>query len=183
MDWLQFGVQWLHVLAGITWFGAVIYNDFILIPGLMKLPVDQQRAAGEAVGAQATKVIVPAAIAVIVLGIIRGTVFGPIRSVDALFGTAYGLTWLVALAVACLTFYWGYWVIGAAIQRFSALDPALAVTADGRETPEYAALVADIKRKGMIELVFFVVILTCMVLMRFRAVGTGDSRAGRASRW
>ena len=91
-------------MAGIAWFGAVIYNDFILIPGLMKLPVDQQRAAGEAVGAQATKVIVPAAIAVIVLGIIRGTVFGPIRSVDALFGTAYGLTWLVALAVACLTF-------------------------------------------------------------------------------
>jgi uncharacterized membrane protein len=24
MDWLQFGVQWLHVLTAITWFGAVI---------------------------------------------------------------------------------------------------------------------------------------------------------------
>ena len=106
MDWLQFGIQWLHVLAGITWFGAVIYNDFILIPGLMKLPIGVQRDAGQAVGAQANKVIIPAATAVIVLGILRGTIFGSIRSTDALFGTSYGITWLVAIVFAISAYLW-----------------------------------------------------------------------------
>ena len=45
MDWLQVVVQWLHVLGGITWFGTVIYGDFILIPALMTLTPDIQRAA------------------------------------------------------------------------------------------------------------------------------------------
>jgi hypothetical protein len=106
VDWLQFGVQWLHVLAAITWFGAVIYTDFILIPGLMKLPIDQQRTAGGAVGEQAFRVIVGAATATIILGVLRGTLFGQIRSVDALLGTSYGITWLVALVVAIVTFSW-----------------------------------------------------------------------------
>lgn len=73
MDWFVFGIQWLHVLAGVTWFGAVIYNDFILIPAFIKLPVDLQRAAGRAIGAQGQKVILPTATAAIVLGILRGT--------------------------------------------------------------------------------------------------------------
>jgi len=135
MDWLLFGVQWLHVLAGITWFGAVIYADLILIPGLLNLPVDQQRAAGGAVAAQARKVIIPTAAAVIVLGILRGTLFGPIRSADALFGTAYGITWLVALVVAVVAFFWGLNVIGAAVARFNAFDMSRAALADGRPSP------------------------------------------------
>jgi hypothetical protein len=64
-------------------------------------------------------VIIGAASAVIVLGILRGTVFGQIKTLDALT-TTYGLTWLVALVLALFTFYWGYRVIGAALARFEA---------------------------------------------------------------
>jgi uncharacterized membrane protein len=46
MDWLLFAVQWLHVITAITWFGAVIYNDFILIPALTTLPPREQKSAG-----------------------------------------------------------------------------------------------------------------------------------------
>ena len=167
MDWLVFGIQWLHVLTAITWFGAVIYNDLILIPALMKLPVDQGRAAGGAIRVQGTKVIVPVAAAVIVLGFLRGTVFGQIRSADALFGTAYGITWLAALVVAIVAFYWGVKVIGAAIEKFSAFDMSRASLADGSPNPEFTALVADIKRKSSLELLMFLVIFTGMILMRF----------------
>ena len=167
MDWFVFGIQWLHILAGITWFGAVIYNDFILIPALMKLPADQQRAAGGAISVQGSRIIKPVAAAVIVLGVLRGTVFGQIRSADALFGTTYGLTWLVALVVSIVAFYWGVKVIGGAIEKATSFDISRASLADGSPNPEFTALVADVKRKGGIELLMFLVIFTCMILMRF----------------
>lgn len=166
MDWLQFAVQWIHVLAAITWFGAVIYTDFILIPGVTTLPPREQRTAGEAIGRQAVKVIIGAAGAVIVLGILRGTVFGQIKSVDALT-TAYGLTWLLALVLSVFTFYWGLKVITPAVERFSAFDLDQATLADGTANPVMLGLIADIKRKTQLELVFFLVIFTCMILMRF----------------
>jgi len=166
MDWGQFAVQWLHVIAAITWFGAVIYNDFILIPALTTLPPRIQRTAGGAIGIQADKVLKGAASAVIVLGILRGTVFGSIRSLDAVT-TTYGLTWLVALGLALVTFVWGVRFIGGALERFNAFDVEQAVLADGSPNPVMTAMIADIKRKSQVELVLFLAIFTCMILMRF----------------
>jgi uncharacterized membrane protein len=166
MDWVLFAVQWLHVITAITWFGAVIYNDFILIPALTTLPPREQRSAGGAIGRQAEKVILGAASAVIVLGILRGTVFGQIKSVDALT-TTYGLTWLVALVLALFTFYWGYRVLGAALARFTAFDLDQATLPDGSANPVLTGMIADIKRKSQFELLLFLAIFTCMILMRF----------------
>ena len=166
MDWPQFAVQWLHVLLAITWFGAVIYTDFILIPAITTLPPREQRTAGSAIGNQSARIITGAAMAVIVLGILRGTVFGSIRSVDALL-TTYGLTWLFALGLAIFTFFWGLKVIVGALERFNAFDLDQATLPDGRPNPVMLALIADIKRKSQLELVFFLAIFTCMILMRF----------------
>ena len=166
MDWLQFAVQWLHVLAAITWFGAVIYTDFILIPAITTLPPREQRMAGAAIGRQSVRVIMGAATAVIVLGILRGTVFGQIKSFEALT-TAYGLTWLVALVLSLVTYYWGLRVITPAVERFNAFDLEQATLPDGSPNPAMLALIADIKRKTLTELLFFFAIFTCMILMRF----------------
>jgi uncharacterized membrane protein len=166
MDWLQFAVQWLHVLFAITWFGAVIYTDFILIPAITTLPPREQRTAGSAIGNQSARIITGAAMAVIVLGFLRGTVFGSIKSVDALT-TTYGLTWLFALVLAIFTFFWGLKVIVGALERFNAFDLDQATLPDGSTNPVMLGLIADIKRKSQLELVFFLVIFTCMILMRF----------------
>lgn len=166
MDWLQFGVQWLHVLTAITWFGAVIYTDFVLIPALTTLPPREQRTAGSAIGTQSARIITVTAIAVIVLGFLRGTVFGSIKGIDDLT-TAYGLTWLFALILATFTFFWGLRVIIPAVERFSAFDLDQATLPDGSPNPVMVGLVNDIKRKSQIELVFFLVIFTTMILMRF----------------
>src|SRR5579885_496679 len=40
-------IQWLHVLLGICWFGGVLYLDFVVIPALMTLPLEQQRAVSK----------------------------------------------------------------------------------------------------------------------------------------
>jgi hypothetical protein len=38
---------------------------------------------------------------------------------------------------------------------------------DGSVNPELALLIADIKRKSQLELLLFLAIFTCMILMRF----------------
>ncbi len=71
MDWLQFAVQWLHVLGGILWFGSSLTFNFIVVPALLTLPFAQQPSTGAALGRMAERVIRPAAALVIILGILR----------------------------------------------------------------------------------------------------------------
>lgn len=166
MDWLQVVVQWLHVLMGITWFGSAITLNFIVIPAMTKLPLDRQREFGRHLGERADFVIKRAAMAVIVLGILRGTVFGPIKSVDVLTST-YGITWIVGLIAATSTFVWGTRFVGAAVFRMNSIDAAHAFNNDGTMTPAFSSAFAVVKRNGLLELVGFVVVFTCMILMRF----------------
>lgn len=91
---------------------------------------------------------------VILLGIVRGTVFGPIDSIDALFGTAYGITWLVALVVS----------IGLVVNGARNIGPA---TTALKDAPDFAAAGARLQRFAQIDLVGFLIVFTCMILMRF----------------
>jgi uncharacterized membrane protein len=166
MDWLQFIIQWLHVFFGIFWFGAVLYADFILFPALATLPLASQREIGRTIGPRAVQIIAPVAGLVILLGIIRGTVFGQIKSLDGLT-TTYGLTWLIALVAAIATFYWGLRVIVPAVERLNAISLDAALGADGAPSPTLASAIDRLKRTSMLELVGFFVIFTCMILMRF----------------
>ena len=166
MDWLLVAAQWLHVVTAIVWFGSVLYSDFVLIPALNTLPLPIQRTVGAAIGRRANRVIPPVAGAVILLGIIRGTVFGPIKSLDAL-ATPYGITWLVSLVLAIATFIYGVRLITPALDRLAAMPDAEALNPDGTPTPALNALVAHVKKIVGAELLLFLVIFTCMILMRF----------------
>jgi hypothetical protein len=165
VDWLTFIVQWLHVLFGIVWFGTVLYNAVILIPAISPMPLERQREVTEAIGRQATKVIRPIAIGVILLGIVRGTVFGPVDELG--LTSAYGLTWLLSLIVAVGAYLWGERVVVAAIDRMNAIPTAEAVGPDGQPTPVLVEAVDRVKRVAVLELGFFFVIFTGMILMRF----------------
>jgi uncharacterized membrane protein len=149
--------QWLHVLLGITWFGATIYSDVILVPALMSLPVEKQRMVGGAIAARTDKVISPVAILVIILGFIRGTFLGQLHSFQDVIGTAYGITWLVGLLVAIAIFVWAKMFLSPALKRLNE-------TAD---TAEYAVVMERVKVLALSELAGFAVVFTCMILMRF----------------
>ena len=166
MNWAQFVVQWLHVLLGIVWFGTVLYNAVILIPAISRLPLASQRQIGRAIGEQGFKVIRPVSAAVILLGILRGTVFGPIKGLEELT-TAYGITWLVALAFSIGAATWAEVMVKPAIERMNAIPEAEALSADGTPAPALATAVGQVKRVAVLELGFFLVIFTCMILMRF----------------
>ena len=166
MDWVLFAVQWLHVLLAMLWFGGLLYADFILIPAFSTLPLQTQRAAAAALGVRANRIIPPVAGLVILLGILRGTVFGQIRSLDALTST-YGITWLVALVVAIGTFVFGLRVIGPSLERLGTIPEAEAMNPDGSPSAKLQLLLEAAKRNSLLELLGFFVIFTCMILMRF----------------
>ena len=102
----------------------------------------------------------------IVLGILRGTVFGQIQSLDELT-TTYGLTWLVALIAAVGTFAWAKMKIEPGIHRMNAIPLAEALLPNGTPSPAMLAAVGVLKRATALELIGFLVVFTCMILMRF----------------
>jgi len=163
MNWIVFGAQWLHILLGILWFGNALVLAVITIPALNHLSIVAQREFGAHLGERALRVFDIVGPSVIILGIIRGTLLGPIKDADFLFGTAYGLTWLVALVAAIATFLWGRFVIMGGVSRMN-LAP---LNADGTASHELEVAIAQVKLLATLELLGFVVIFTCMILMRF----------------
>lgn len=163
MDWLVFAIQWLHILLGILWFGNSLVLAAIIIPAVNRLPILAQREIGGHIGARTQRVMDVVGPSVIVLGVIRGTLLGPITSPSSLLGTAYGLTWLIALVVAVMTWLWGRVMIMGGVHAMN-LAP---INADGSPTPELQAATDRVKVLVSLELVGFLVIFTCMILMRF----------------
>ena len=167
MDWLLVAIQWLHVLGGLFWFGSGLTLTFVVLPALARLPLERQREVGLAVNRAIGRVIPPVAITTLVLGILRGTVFGPVKSLEALFGSAYGLTFLVALIATIVAMVVGAKLVGGSLEALYANDEAWRPAADGRPSPAFLAAAQRVRTAGYVELAIFLVIFTAMILMRF----------------
>ncbi|MCA1570375.1 MAG: hypothetical protein LC798_08685 [Chloroflexi bacterium] len=163
MNWLTFTVQWLHVLLGIVWFGYSLALAIFVIPAVSRLSIATQRQIGAVLGERAKPIIDVVAPSILVLGIIRGTLLGPIDSIEDVFTTAYGLTWLLAIVVIVAVFLWGRFVIIGAVERLANAP----LTPEGGPTPELEIALAHAKRVTVLELVGFLVLFTLMILMRF----------------
>src|SRR5262249_16685259 len=98
-------VQWLHVVMGILWVGGAVFLGRIVPPSSGVLPLPQRRLLGQSIGTRAGRFFALAGAATLLLGIVRGTVLGPIQSLAAL-GSAYGRSWLVALALTGVLALW-----------------------------------------------------------------------------
>jgi hypothetical protein len=109
------------------------------------------------------RIIAPTALAVVILGLLRGTVFGPVKSFSYLFGTAYGWTFLIALLLAVGTILWGQFITGRNAEKLAALPLGVG----GQPGPEYIAQSDLVKRVAWIELSLFLLVFTTMILMRF----------------
>ena len=148
-------VHWLHVVAGAVWFGGYLFVMTALWPALLGRPAAETRATVQALGASAPRIMGPATLVVIVLGIVRGTVLGPIRSWDALTGTGYGRAFLLSLVVTLWLMVHG----GRARGRLATRVWSGAGYAAGAR--------AHLRRSGAVTLAGFAVVLACMVAMRF----------------
>jgi uncharacterized membrane protein len=89
-------LQWLHVLFAIFWFGSQMYSDLSLRPAMSKLPPEATAPLQQALGiGTARRITVVVATGTVLLGTLRGIIGGVLGVLD----TAYGLTWLAALAI------------------------------------------------------------------------------------
>lgn len=146
-------VQWLHILAGIAWFGGYIFLDFVLLPALLRQPAAPAQATFTTVGKYAGIEMQIAGMLVVLLGIVRGTLLGPIKSFGFLFTSAYGITWLVALVITLALAVWG------ATWHTHLLGP---IWEGDRVRP---GAVARLRMGTVFEMTCFAAVLGCMVLM------------------
>ncbi|MGZ4210927.1 MAG: hypothetical protein ACXVQX_10070 [Actinomycetota bacterium] len=166
--WVTAGAEWIHILAGILWFGAALYNNSVVVPAVLSLPLSAQRAFGEAVDRRAPMTLRIAGTTTIVMGILRGTVVsaGRIKSFSV-FQTRYGVLWIIALVAAIATFAWGEAVITPRLRRWGADDDAWVPGADGGPSEAYRKATKSLTGAVALELLGFIVIFTCMVGLNF----------------
>jgi putative copper resistance protein D len=148
-------VHWLHVLAGVVWFGGTVVFDFVVWPTLLGRPARESRSLYQALERPAGVVFASAGQATLLLGILRGTWLGQIRSLDVLTGTSYGHTFLTALLLTI-----GFIAFGGVTRGKL---PARVWNGD-----EYQPGAAGfIRRSAMIQAVLIILIVACMVAMHF----------------
>lgn len=147
-------VQGLHVLAGVVWAGGQVVMGVAVLPALLRLPPREARVLLDALGARVGPLMALSGMAVLVLGILRGTWLGPVRSLHVLLETPYGWTFTAAIALA---------VVGAV--HGSRSEARLAALFEGEAFHPAAGrrLAAD---AGFVVSVV-VGLVACMVLMHF----------------
>jgi uncharacterized membrane protein len=96
-------VQFLHIAAGAAWFGGSLFANAVLLPYIARQAPERQRELIGGVILGPERVMIAAALGAAVTGLLRGIVYGRIRSLDAL-GTTYGIVWLAAILVALVVF-------------------------------------------------------------------------------
>src|SRR5690348_2318319 len=135
-------VQWGHVMASIVWFGGNVFLDFVVWRALLERPGGQAAPVYALINRYAAPVMAGS-----------GTVLGPIQSLDFLFGTAYGRTWLVALVLTVGLMGWGATWHG---RRLGPIWEGDAIRPGAR---------ARLRTGTTVELTGFALVLTCMILM------------------
>ena len=165
--WMVLLLQWFHVLLGIFWFGSVLYLNVIVTPTILRLPLEQQRAVTIPLGFFSDRVLTPVSVLVILLGIVRGTLLGPIHDLPSLFGTQYGITFLVALFMTVGLALWGTFVSGHAAKHLNEMPMTEVVQANGTLSLAFATQLQRIKLFVLLGLLGFFIIFTTMILMSF----------------
>jgi putative copper resistance protein D len=155
MAW-EIVVHWLHTFCAIFWFGGLMYVNAVIGPAMLRCGPAAQAEAGDRLARQAVRVTRPMALMTILFGVVLGTVFGPVKHWSDLFGSAYGVYYLIALVLSIAVYLWGQ-----LLTARTALSVAATLEA------ERAAVVRRVIMQSGIELVGFLAIFTCMVLMHF----------------
>lgn len=160
--WLIIVVQWLHVFSGMFWFGSRLVVTFVLLPTMRRVPqAKQQVFLGELIR-HFVRVEPLLGIATLVLGFLRGTVFGAIISLNVALGTTYGLTWTTALALGVAIAILGG-MVGSNFVRLQAIP----VAGDGSSQAAFDTQLGKTQLYSWLSLALFLLIFTCMILMRF----------------
>jgi uncharacterized membrane protein len=157
-------VQFLHILGGAAWLGASVFASLVLLPFVFGQPIERQRDLVRTVILGPERLLIGAAMLATVMGVVRGTVFGPIRTIEAL-GSPYGIVWLAAIGVTVAIFAVGGLVTSPAARRLASDDALWAVPAVEGAATGRADMVRRLRLGFTLELSGIVCVLALMVVL------------------
>jgi hypothetical protein len=97
--------RYVHIILGITWFGGTVYRSLIVLPGLTSLTRTEGDHLLRVVQERHETWLLTVGCLVIGMGILLGTVVGPIQTSDDLL-SLYGLTWASSLLLGTALLIW-----------------------------------------------------------------------------
>jgi uncharacterized membrane protein len=118
MDAVSATVQFVHVASGAAWLGGSLFANLFLVPFALRQPIDRRRDLIESLLLGPERIMIGAALLVIVTGLVRGVVFGPVATLEAL-SRPYGLVWLLSILIVAMVFVTGARLTGPAIHRLT----------------------------------------------------------------
>ncbi len=99
---MQILVDWLHIGCGIVWVGGYIFATFIVWPALLRRPAAEAVAMFDTINKPISTLMGAAAQGVFWIGLVRGTVFGPIKSFSQMVSTPYGHAFMGAIVLTII---------------------------------------------------------------------------------
>lgn len=163
-NWPLLVTQFLHVAGGAAWLGGSIFANVVLLPFIVRQPVERQRSLFAAFILGPERVMIGAALLAAVTGLLRGVVFGPITSLVAL-GSPYGLVWTASIVIALAVYGVGGTVTSRSARRLRDLD-ALWSDGEGATTSRTASF-GPLRLGFRLELAGIGFILALMALLPY----------------
>lgn len=165
-DVLRWLVQYLHVLAGVLWFGAGFYASLVQLPALLTLPPPQRGPAIAALGPRQIRYVLRLAEATIALGILNALLTGRLsrlaETIGSLWGWAIGLGALLAIGLYVML----QSRVGPTVLRVVSAARA-AQQGDASAAAELPALAQRIRTLGYVQMVIGGIVVLLMVTARF----------------
>jgi copper resistance protein D len=155
MLWGHVIVQWLHVLLAVLWFGGTMFMALVVAPTLTTASAQAQEEIGAQIAQRMKKLFAPVGGLTILFGILNATFFGPIQSWDALWGSSYGVTVVVAV------------VLGIVLVVFGAGIGNKAATIANAPPEQRGSIIRQVMGMSKLQLLMFFVAFTLMVLLRY----------------
>ncbi|MEJ8778639.1 hypothetical protein [Pseudogracilibacillus sp. ICA-222130] len=96
-----------HILLAIIWVGGILFVGWGIFPLIQKMSLQTQRFFLTILMKHTHIGFTVAGVLVIITGVLLGTLFGPMGSMEQIIATAYGQKLLFAFAVAVFAILWG----------------------------------------------------------------------------
>lgn len=164
MDPVATTVHFFHLASGAAWLGGSLFANLFLVPHTLRQPIDRRRDLARTLILGPERLMIGAALLVVVTGVARGILFGRITTLEAL-GRPYGLVWLASIAVTLIVLGTGARLTGPAARS---LAHASGISHDQSSTAAEEEMLARRLVIGFrIELAGILVVLGLMVVLRY----------------
>lgn len=158
-------VTGVHIFLALIWVGGILFVGWGVYPAVKSLKLADQRKFLSSMMQKTHWLFTLAGLGVITTGVLLGTLLGPIRHWRDVWNTHYGNLWVTALIIALVTLIWGIFV-GFRQTMKMLVDDTLWQQAEAGNAKALNKRMMTITALESIEVIGFIVILICMILLR-----------------